>query len=122
VRVKSGTPGGGIAKVRSEGIDLSFFAEDEDFGPIIRQTLAEMAPMGAKKSGVVKMHPKDRKVIKEACGGYAKSLNEMTSDSIDEAGCAYGMIEALYEMYGEPDPSYYGGEEPYVSESKKRRG
>jgi hypothetical protein len=32
------------------------------------------------------------------------------------------MIEALYEMYGEPDPSYYGGEEPYVSESKKRRG
>ena len=122
VRVKSGTPGGGIAKVRSEGIDLSFFAEDEDFGPIIRQTLAEMAPMGAKRGGVVKMHPKDRKVIKEACGGYTKSLNEMTSDSIDEAGCAYGMIEALYEMYGEPDPSYYGGEEPYVSESKKRRG
>jgi hypothetical protein len=122
VRVKSGTPGGGIAKVRSEGIDLSIFAEDEDFGPIVRHTLAEMAPMGAKRGGVVKMESRDRKMIREGACGYAKKLNEMTSDSIDEAGCAYGMIEALYEMYGEPDPSYYGGEEPYVSESKKRRG
>lgn len=124
IRVKSGTPGGGIAKVRSEGIDLSVFAEDEDFGPILRSLLSEMA-MPAKRvgGGVVKMHSRDRKVIKEGACGYAKKLNEMTSDSIDEAGCAYGMIEALYEMYGEPDPSYYGGEEPYdgVQESSSVR-
>ena len=114
MRVKSGTPGGGIAKVRAEAIDLSVFAEDEDFGPIVRGSLAEMAPMNEKKKGVIKMHHKDRKIIKEACGDYAKKLNEMTSDAIDEAGCAYGMMEALYEMYGEPDPSYYGDEAPYV--------
>lgn len=122
MRVKSGSPGGGIAKVRAEGIDLSVFADDEDFGPILKAYLSEMA---APKRGVVKMGHGDRKIIKEACGGYAKKLNEMTSDSIDEAGCAYGMIEALYEMYGEPDPSYYGGEEPYVgvqeSVSRRRR-
>lgn len=123
MRVKSGSPGGGIAKVRAEAIDLSAFLEDEDFGPIIKAYLSEMA---APKRGVVKMPAADRKVIKEACGGYAKKLNEMTSDAIDEAGCAYGMIEALYEMYGEPDPSYYGGEEPYVgvqesAPSRRRR-
>lgn len=112
MRVKSGTPGGGIAKVRAEAIDLSAFLEDEDFGPIVRAYLAEIA--APAKRGVVKMSHGDRKIIKEGACGYAKKLNEMTSDSIDEAGCAYGMIEALYEMYGEPDPSYYGGEEPYV--------
>jgi hypothetical protein len=123
MRVKSASPGGGIAKVRAEAIDLSAFLEDEDFGPIVKAYLSEMA---APKRGVVKMPHGDRKIIKEACGGYAKKLNEMTSDAIDEAGCAYGMIEALYEMYGEPDPSYYGGEEPYVgvqesAPSRRRR-
>jgi len=110
MRVKSVTPGGGIAKVRGEGIDLSAFLEDEDFGPIVRAYLSEIA---APKRGVVKMSESDRKIIKESCGGYTKKMNEMTSDALDEAGCAYGMMEALYEMYGEPDPSYYGGEESY---------
>lgn len=111
MRVKSGTPGGGIAKVRAEAIDLSAFLEDEDFGPIVRAYLSEIA---APRRGVVKMSESDRRMIREGACGYAKKLNEMTSDAIDEAGCAYGMIEALYEMYGEPDPSYYGSEEPYV--------
>ena len=114
MRVKSGSPGGGIAKVRAEGIDLSAFLEDEDFGPIVRAYLSEIA---APKRGVVKMNESDRRMIREGACGYAKKLDEMTSNSIDEAGCAYGMIEALYEMYGEPDPSYYGSEEPYVQES-----
>lgn len=122
LRVKSGKPGSGIAKQRMEAVfSLAFLALDEDFGAIAGNAprLDEMMGGGAKR-GVVRMSEEDRKIIREGACGYAKKLNEMTSDAIDEAGCAYGMMEALYEQYGEPDPSYYGGEQPYVGMGESR--
>jgi hypothetical protein len=117
LRVKGSKIGAGIPNARMEGFDLDFLAGDEDFGHLCEsKSLSEM--WGGK--GMVKMNEADRKMIREGACGYAKKLNEMTSDTIDEAGCAYGMMEALYEMYGEPDASYYGSEEPYVGEERSR--
>ena len=119
MRVKGGKVGSGVPNVRMEGFDLAFLAGDEDFGHLCEsKSLHEM--WGGK--GMVKMTEGDRKMIREGACGYAKKLDEMTSNTIDEAGCAYGMMEALYEMYGEPDASYYGSEEPYVGEERSRFG
>jgi hypothetical protein len=129
MRVSQSKAGSGIMKVRAESvfqIDLSYLSEDRDFAwiaedlhfarPSRRNQIAE-----AKGKGVIKVHPKDKKIVENMCRSMVTEMNGATSSMLDEAGCAYAAMESLYEMYGEPDASYYADEQPYVGVQESRR-
>jgi hypothetical protein len=130
MRVAQSKAGSGIMRVRAESvfqIDLSYLAEDRDFAWIAeglhfakagrRNLIAE----GGRSMGVIKVHSKDKKIVEGMCRSMVAEMNNATSHSLDEAGCAYAAMESLYEMYGEPDASYYGDESPYTGVQESRR-
>ena len=94
-------------------IDLSYLSEDDDLGWIVAGNVLSEAKK--KRSFMETLAPEDKEAIVEACGKWMSEMNEMTSDALDEAGCAYAAMESLHEMYGEPEMDY-GDESEYTGE------